>query len=57
MFSINLLSGSGSAKFSCLFCEGNNHSSSRCTKVTDPKNSEALYISKESLLYLFESKT
>ena len=33
----SLLSGSGSAKFSCLFCEGNNHSSNRCTKVTDPK--------------------
>ena len=28
-----LLSGSVSAKLSCLFCEGNNHSSNRCTKV------------------------
>ena len=33
----SLLSGSGIAKFSCLFCEGSNHSSNRCTKVTDPK--------------------
>ena len=32
-----MLSGSGSTKFSSLFCEGNNHSSSTCNKVTDPK--------------------
>ena len=33
----SLLLRSGSAKFSCLFCECNSHSSNRCTKVTDPK--------------------
>ena len=34
---LGLLSGRASAKFSCLFCEGNNHSTNRCTKTTDPK--------------------
>ena len=32
-----MFSGSGSAKFSCLFCECNNYSWNRCTKVTDLK--------------------
>ena len=47
----SLLSGSGSAKFSCLFCEGNNHSSNICTKVTDPKNRKRCIFQK-SLCYI-----
>ena len=46
-----MLSGSGSTKFSCLFCEGNNHSSNIYTKVTDPKNWK-LCIFQKSLCYI-----
>ena len=47
----SLLSGSGSARFSCLFCEGNNHSSNRCTKVTDPKIRKQC-VSQKSVCYI-----
>ena len=47
----SLPSGSGSAKSTCLFCEGNNHSSNRCTEVTDPKIRKH-FIFQKSLCYI-----
>lgn len=49
-----LCSRSGSVKLSCIFCEGSNHSSSRCTKVTDVKIREQCLFEK-SLCHIFLS--